>query len=89
MDFNKLYINGKWVNSDSKDTIEVENPADMSIIAKVPRGNEKDVNAAVEAASDAFEAWRGTAAEKRLEYLQKALEVFSSKKEEILDIEVK
>ena len=89
MDFNKLYINGKWVVSHSNDTIEVENPADMSIIAKVPRGNEKDVNEAVEAASQAFEGWRTTPSEKRMEYLQRALEDFSAKKDEILDLEVK
>jgi len=39
----KLFINGKWVESSSNDTIEVENPADKSIIGNVAAANEKDV----------------------------------------------
>src|SRR5690606_41713909 len=55
MDYSKLYINGQWVESNSKDFIEVENPANREIIGRVPRANKADVDYAVKAAKEAFE----------------------------------
>ena len=36
MDYTKLYINGEWVDSNSKEFIEVENPATREIIGEYP-----------------------------------------------------
>ena len=33
----KCYIDGEWVNSNSKETINVNNPSNLKIIAKVPK----------------------------------------------------
>ena len=38
MDFEKLYIGGEWTPASSGEWIDVENPADMKIFARVPRG---------------------------------------------------
>lgn len=71
MDFSKLYINGEWIDSSSGELIDVENPSDRSIIARVPRGNEEDVNRAVKSARDAFETWSRTKVETRIELMEK------------------
>ena len=52
-------INGKWVASASGQTFEVFNPADSSVIARVPDSGREDINRAVTAARRAFSngAW--------------------------------
>jgi len=51
-------IGGEWVPSHSGETIEVRNPANRELIARVPRGDASDVESAVQAAERAFPAWR-------------------------------
>ncbi len=50
-----LHINGSFVASTSPDTIPVVNPATQEEIARVPAGNDLDVDAAVRAARAAFD----------------------------------
>ena len=46
----KIYINGKWVDSTSGKTFDVEDPATGKKIATCSAGNSKDIDAAVKAA---------------------------------------
>src|SRR5712672_3671602 len=48
-------INGKWVPAASGKTFDVFNPADGSVIARVPDSDREDINRAVAAAGRAFE----------------------------------
>ena len=43
----QLYIDGKWVDTTRKGSIDVINPATEQIIGKVPVGSTKDVDKAV------------------------------------------
>ena len=52
----KLFIDGKWVDSDSGQTIDVTNPATGQIIAKVQAASAADIDRAVKAARKAFES---------------------------------
>lgn len=65
------YINGQWVNSYSDETLDVKNPANQEIIAKVPQGSVQDVQNAAEAAAKAFPEWRNIPAHRRVQYLFK------------------
>jgi len=65
------YINGHWVNSYSDETLDVKNPANQEIIAKVPQGSVQDVQKAAEAAAKAFPEWRNIPAHRRVQYLFK------------------
>lgn len=85
MEYNKLFIDGEYVESSSGKTIEVENPATGEIIGLVPRGNTEDVNKAVKSAYEAFKIWKNTTIEDRIEivenfqnYLEDNLEEISS-----------
>jgi phenylacetaldehyde dehydrogenase len=53
-------IGGKWVPAASRKTFNVFNPADASVIARVPDGDKEDIDRAVTAARRAFESgpWR-------------------------------
>ncbi|MEP9382042.1 aldehyde dehydrogenase family protein [Nocardioides sp. KR10-350] len=53
-----MLIGGEWVPSSGGETIDVVNPATVQVLARVPRGNAADVDAAVRAAEQAFPAWR-------------------------------
>ena len=59
MEILKNYINGNWIESREKETIDVVNPANQEIMAKVPYGkkNALDVAEAVGAASIALSEW--------------------------------
>lgn len=85
----QLFINGKWVDSNSKNLIEVENPADKSIIGKVVAANETDVDLAVKSAKEAFVEWKNTDINERIEYVNKMIEYFENKVDEIADVVVK
>ncbi|MBI4150223.1 aminobutyraldehyde dehydrogenase [Candidatus Woesearchaeota archaeon] len=50
----QMFIDGKWVDSQSKETLDIVNPATSDVLASVPKGNKEDVNAAVDAARRAF-----------------------------------
>ena len=87
--FEKIYINGQWQDSSSGKFIDVENPATLEHFAKVPEGNEKDIDAAVRAARLAFDTWSKTELSERVGLMKKMLEVFESYKDKIIDLEVK
>ncbi len=73
MDVLKNYIGGKWVDSVSKETIDVLNPATGEVLAKVPSGDSTsdDVAKAVEAAHKAYHLWKDISVLKRIQPLFK------------------
>ena len=77
------YINGEWVKPHTDEHLDVINPATGEIIAKTPRGSRVDVNAAAQAASEAFPAWRRTPVQDRVQYLFKLRELLKANHDEI------
>ena len=51
------FIGGAFAKSDGKRWIEVTNPANGSVLGRIPQGTVRDVDAAVKAARKAFPAW--------------------------------
>ena len=58
----KNYIGGEWVDASGDETFETTNPATGETIGTFPRSTGDDVDRAVEAAKEAYEAWRLTPA---------------------------
>lgn len=79
----KMYINGEWVESDGKETIEVINPATGELIGYVPKAGEKETKRAIDAAYGAFKAWAGITAKERGDYLYKLYHLMIEHKEDI------
>jgi len=80
----QLFINGEWVNSESRETFERVNPAEPDeVIGEFQKGNVLDAQKAVEAAEKAFAIWSDTPAPKRAEYLFKAAQLLSEDKGEL------
>lgn len=65
----KNYINGRWVESKSKETRDVINPATGELLAKTPMSTAEEAQEAIEAAKTAYERWRSTPAQTRIRYL--------------------
>ena len=69
----KFYIGGDWILPSSNRGFPVLNPASEAQIGMIMLANENDVNAAVEAAKQAFELDFGAPKSVRLERLQRLL----------------
>ena len=85
MDVLKNYIGGKWVDSVSKETIDVINPATGEVLAKVPSGESTpgDVAKAVEAAHEAYLQWKDVSVLKRIQPLFKLKQLLEENADEI------
>jgi malonate-semialdehyde dehydrogenase (acetylating)/methylmalonate-semialdehyde dehydrogenase len=61
-DYGKVrnFVNGEWVDSSTKNWLDVKNPATTETIAKVPLSTKEEMNKAIEAAQEAWWAWRET-----------------------------
>ncbi len=55
----RIFIGGRWVESESDGVQEIFNPANGEVIAHAPRGSQADVDRAVEAARRAFDGGWG------------------------------
>ncbi|MDY0362398.1 MAG: aldehyde dehydrogenase family protein [Desulforegulaceae bacterium] len=85
----KMFINGKWVDSESKKTRKIINPWDQSIIAEVAEGDKIDAQKAVKAARKAFDSgiWPNLTGTERASYLFKINELILRDHEELSRLE--
>lgn len=69
----KMYINGKWVDSNSGKTFDVLNPATEKVIAKVPEGTKEDARVAIDVARETFDKgiWSDQSPAERASFLWK------------------
>src|SRR5690606_6105501 len=63
------FINGAWQAAHSEQSLAVPNPATGEDMASVPLSSSADVDAAVQAAEQAFPAWKSTPVPKRARIL--------------------
>ena len=85
-DHTKIYIDGSWIPSEGKGTIEVTNPVTEEIVGTVPEGTPADVDKAVIAARNAFDTWGQSSVDERVKVLQRLQESLSSRMGEIAEV---
>jgi betaine-aldehyde dehydrogenase len=86
----KMVIGGEPVDAADGQTFEIVNPANGQVIATAPLGGKEDVDRAVKAAQDAFDApkgWSSFAAGKRGRTLSKFAELIKKNSEELAQLE--
>ena len=71
----QAYINGAFVGADASNTFAVTNPYDGAHIADVADCGPPETEAAIQAASQAFQVWKGFSAGKRARILKKWYEL--------------
>src|SRR6267378_1329568 len=79
----KNFINGEWVESRSGKAYENRNPANTDeLVGMFVSSEAEDVDAAVDAAKEAYKSWRLVPAPKRAEILYRTAELLVQRKEE-------
>ncbi|WP_299877789.1 NAD-dependent succinate-semialdehyde dehydrogenase [uncultured Cocleimonas sp.] len=66
----QAYVNGNWIDADDGKTFEVTNPANNEVIGTVPDLGAAETKRAIEAANDAWPAWRAKTAAERSAILE-------------------
>lgn len=84
----KMWIGGKWVESESGKTFTTVNPATEEVIGKLPMGDERDIDKAVAAARDAFPIWSRKSVQERSAILNRIAISIKNRINELVDIHV-
>lgn len=84
-----MFINGQWVESQSKETRDIINPFNQEVVEVVTEGNEEDAKKAITAAREAFDdgEWTETSATERGKLLYKVAEFIERDKQELMKLE--
>ncbi|QKY69370.1 aldehyde dehydrogenase family protein [Lentibacillus sp. CBA3610] len=82
---NKSFINGTWVEGKENKTVDMMNPYDNDVLAKVNLASHDQLNEAFDGAKKAQKAW-GKDAELRKDVLTKAIQYFKDHKDDIQEI---
>ncbi|MEM7305323.1 MAG: CoA-acylating methylmalonate-semialdehyde dehydrogenase [Planctomycetota bacterium] len=82
----KNYIGGEWTESSAADVYEVRNPANGELIGQTPLCGTEEVGAAVAAARGAFDDWRATPVEDRVQHLYNLKFLFEKHVDELARI---
>lgn len=77
------FIGGRWVPAHSGRTFANSNPANGEVLGEFPVSGPEDVNDAVEAAANAYPAWRLTPAPRRAEIVFRAGELMRARKHDL------
>ena len=85
IDKRKFYINGEWVNPIKKNDFEVVNPSNEEAYAIISLGNKNDVDIGVKAAKDAFDSWSQLDKQNKIHLLEKLLQIYNSRWDEITE----
>ncbi len=81
------FVNGRMVPAVEEKDEPIISPVDESVLAKVPKGTEKDVDRAVDAAAAAFETWQDTTPAERSAMLSKLADRIEQNAEELATLE--
>ncbi len=80
----KNFINGEWVEPKGGHTYDNRNPANTDeLVGMFVSSGQADIDAAVDAATEAYKTWRLVPAPKRAEILYRAAELLLQRKEEL------
>lgn len=84
-EFLKFYINGEWVDPVEPKVLDVINPADESVCARISMGSAADIDKAVAAAKKAFASYGFSSREERIAILERCIEVYKKRYQDMAD----
>jgi aldehyde dehydrogenase (NAD+) len=79
----EFFINGAWVSARGTARAQVVNPADETLLGEVALASREDVAHAVEAAAGAFPAFARTTLDERIALLERLLQAYRARGDEI------
>lgn len=84
--YTQLLIGGQWRESSDGTRIDVLDPSTADSLTSVASGSSDDAMAAVEAASEAQEAWAATSPRERATILDRAFQLMIDRKDELAEL---
>jgi betaine-aldehyde dehydrogenase len=81
------FVNGKHVDAAEGRTADLVNPATGEVFAAAPVSSAADVDAAMQAAADAFPGWRDSTPSERQRALLRIADAIEAKADELVDAE--
>jgi aldehyde dehydrogenase (NAD+) len=85
-DYDKLYIDGAWVEPAGTAKLEVVDSTTEEVFATIPDGTPDDIDRAVAAAKAAFPAWSEQPPAERGKLLRRVAEELEARRDEIADV---
>ena len=82
----QAYVDGKWIDADNGSTFEVTNPATGEVIGTVPDLGAAETRRAIEAANEAWPAWRAKTAAERSAILEKWFSLMMENQQDLATI---
>jgi succinate-semialdehyde dehydrogenase/glutarate-semialdehyde dehydrogenase len=79
----QCYVDGKWIDADSGETITVKNPANGQALGTIPKLGAAETRRAIEAAERAWPAWRGKTAKERANILRKWFDLMMANQDDL------
>jgi len=79
----RAYVNGAWVEADSKKRFDVDNPAEGTVLGSVPDMGAAETRRAIEAANAALPGWRALPAKERSRLLRKWFDLMIANAEDL------
>ncbi|MYD86342.1 MAG: aldehyde dehydrogenase family protein, partial [Acidobacteria bacterium] len=79
----QCYVNGVWMDAESGDAVEVDNPATREVIGTVPAFGRDETRAAIEAADAAWRGWRSRPAKERAGLLRRWFELLMAYQDDL------
>jgi succinate-semialdehyde dehydrogenase/glutarate-semialdehyde dehydrogenase len=81
-----LYINGRWLDSDGGEPLQVNDPATGERVGQVVAATPGQAGDAIRAAAEAFPAWGGLAPDERSQVLRRAYDLVLHRSDELARI---
>ncbi|TMC39767.1 MAG: aldehyde dehydrogenase family protein [Chloroflexi bacterium] len=78
----KMFVGGRWVDSESGETFEATSPATGEVIATLPKGTRADAGRALEAASQARSSMAALGAFDRAALLHRVADVMEGRRDD-------
>src|SRR5712692_10243186 len=79
----RAFVDGAWIEADSGETFPVVDPATGEELARVPRMGAAETRRALEAARDAYPAWRARTAKERAAILRRWADLMLAHQEDL------
>src|SRR5687768_9885471 len=84
--YDRHYMDGRWISSDSAERIEVRNPFTELVIAEVPAGTARDAESAILAARTAFDGWSARTVADRAQVLRDVARGMRKRRDELVEV---
>ncbi|MDG1661814.1 MAG: aldehyde dehydrogenase family protein [Pseudomonadales bacterium] len=83
--YNRFYINGEWLEPREHSLKDIVNPATETVLGQVALGSPADIDRAVSAAAKAFESWSVTTIKERMALLDRIINCFNRRIDEMAE----